>query len=295
MDREMLWRRCFHQYNVCLQHGHTSFGTCRDKKEVKEEAQLRSMYIHLSSVGGSPRDLGSCDEHLIDGESDGEESGPLMTLHPSTFLHQSHNDGAGHLPVLRVIVLLVQLQPILRVSPICVWKTQEVNVQQRRYDSSPSKDTRIWSILAFRRVKYEKKQSPTWEVPAAACRAASHPAALIDRHRPAVSFVTLKRVGGQVAHLQLCEVLLEIVKRHPGGEHERGCLLFAPLVISSVLKGFCLIPIEGLRIEGDCKAPQGKFTIGLINVFIYLHVHTVSDWFISICGGIECFRLTACV
>lgn len=69
-----------------------------------------------------------------------------------------------------------------------------------------------------------KNGRPTWEVPAAASRAASHPATLVDRHRPAVSFITLQCVGRQVTHLQLCEVPLEIIKRHPGREYERGSL-----------------------------------------------------------------------
>lgn len=46
-----------------------------------------------------------------------------MTLHPSTFLHQSHDDSAGDLLVLRVIILFIQLQPILRIGPECVCKT----------------------------------------------------------------------------------------------------------------------------------------------------------------------------
>lgn len=82
------------------------------------------IYISLSS------DLGSRDQYLVDGKSDGEESGPLMALHPSTFLHQSHDDGADHLPVLWVVILLVQLQPILRVRPKCVCETQKVNLLQ---------------------------------------------------------------------------------------------------------------------------------------------------------------------
>lgn len=65
-----------------------------------------------------------------------------------------------------------------------------------------------------------KNLGPTWEIPAAASRAASHPATLVDRHRPAVSLLALQRVGRQVTHLQLCEVALEVIKRHPerGGE-----------------------------------------------------------------------------
>lgn len=56
----------------------------------------------------------------------------------------------------------------------------------------------------------------TGVVSAAAGGVASHPATLVDRHRPAVPLLALQRVGRQVAHLQLCEVSLEIIERHPG-------------------------------------------------------------------------------
>ena len=67
-----------------------------------------------------------CDQYLVDGKSDGEELGPLVALHPATFLHQSHDHGAGRLAVLGVVVLLGQLQPILRVRPESVCETQQV-------------------------------------------------------------------------------------------------------------------------------------------------------------------------
>lgn len=69
--------------------------------------------------------LGPCDQYLVDGKSNGEESSPLLTLLPSTFLHQSDNDRASPLPVLWIVILLIQLQPILRVGPECVCKTQK--------------------------------------------------------------------------------------------------------------------------------------------------------------------------
>lgn len=59
---------------------------------------------------------------------------------------------------------------------------------------------------------------PTWEIPATASRVAPNPAALVDRHRPTVSLLTLQSVGRQVAHLQLCKVALEVFKRHPERE-----------------------------------------------------------------------------
>lgn len=57
--------------------------------------------------------------------------------------------------------------------------------------------------------------SPTWVVSAASGRAAPHPATLVDGHRPAVPLLTLQCVGRQVAHLQLGEIPLKIVERHP--------------------------------------------------------------------------------
>lgn len=67
--------------------------------------------------------LGSCDQYFINGKSNGEKSRSLMTLHPSTFLHQSHDDCAGDLLVLWVVILFIQLQPILRIGPERVCKT----------------------------------------------------------------------------------------------------------------------------------------------------------------------------
>lgn len=61
---------------------------------------------------------------------------------------------------------------------------------------------------------------PTWEIPATASRVAYHPATLIDRHRPTVPLIALQGVWCQVAHLQLCEVALEVFKRHPEREWE---------------------------------------------------------------------------
>lgn len=66
------------------------------------------------------------DHYLVDGKSNSEKFGTFMALHPSTFLHQRHDDSAEHLPVLWVVVLLIQLQSILRVCPKRVCKTQKV-------------------------------------------------------------------------------------------------------------------------------------------------------------------------
>lgn len=102
--------------------------------------------------------------HLIDGKPNGEELEPLVTLHPASFLHQRHDHRADHLPVLRVVVLLVQLELILRIRPKRV-------LQKQFYKK--------WSWVYFLQV-VKKGEGPTWEVPAAAGRAASHPAALVD-------------------------------------------------------------------------------------------------------------------
>lgn len=59
------------------------------------------------------------------------------------------------------------------------------------------------------------RAAPTWEVAAATGRAAPHPAALIHRHRPGLKRVGLQGISGEVADLQLCEMVDEIVIGHP--------------------------------------------------------------------------------
>lgn len=60
--------------------------------------------------------------HLVNGESDGEEVGSHLALFPSVLLHQRHHKGAGHLVVLRVIILLQQAKAVLRIGPESVCK-----------------------------------------------------------------------------------------------------------------------------------------------------------------------------
>lgn len=75
--------------------------------ETKEKTignQIQSMHI----IGGGEL-WSSCDQDLVDGKPDGKKSSPLVALHPPSFLHQSHDEGAGPLAVLEVVVLLVQL------------------------------------------------------------------------------------------------------------------------------------------------------------------------------------------
>lgn len=58
--------------------------------------------------------------------------------------------------------------------------------------------------------------SLTRVVSAASGRAASDPAALVHRDGPLVDLVVLQGVGREVADLDLCVVLLEVLKGHPG-------------------------------------------------------------------------------
>lgn len=59
------------------------------------------------------------------------------------------------------------------------------------------------------------RTSPTWEVAAASSRAAPHPAALVHGHGPGLELVGLQGIGCEVADLQLCEMVDEIVIGHP--------------------------------------------------------------------------------
>lgn len=64
------------------------------------------------------------------------------------------------------------------------------------------------------------RAAPTWEVAAAASGAAPHPAALIHGHRPGLQLVGLQGISCEVADLQLCEMVDEIVVGHPEREEE---------------------------------------------------------------------------
>lgn len=76
-----------------------------------------------------------------------------------------------------------------------------------------------WNL--FRSDPPPPRASRTWEVAAASGRAASHPAALIHRHRPGLQFVGLQGISREVADLQLCEMVDEIVIGHPERLEER--------------------------------------------------------------------------
>lgn len=60
--------------------------------------------------------------YLVDGEANGEEVGPQLPVLAPIFLHQSHEEAANHLRVIRVIILLQELETVLRVGPesVCV-------------------------------------------------------------------------------------------------------------------------------------------------------------------------------
>lgn len=55
--------------------------------------------------------------YLVNGEADGEEVGPQLPVLPPVLLHQGHQEAADDLGVLGVVVLLQELQAVLRVGP----------------------------------------------------------------------------------------------------------------------------------------------------------------------------------
>ncbi len=65
-------------------------------------------------------------KNLINGESDGEQVGAHLSFFPPVFLHQSHDEGAAHLVVLGIIILLQQTEAVLRVCPESVCRTFEI-------------------------------------------------------------------------------------------------------------------------------------------------------------------------
>jgi hypothetical protein len=65
--------------------------------------------------------------YLIDGEANGEEVGSQLPVLPPVLLHQSHQEAANHLRVIRVIVFLQKLQTVLRVGPESICAPQKGN------------------------------------------------------------------------------------------------------------------------------------------------------------------------
>lgn len=59
---------------------------------------------------------------LIDGKADGVHVLALAAVTSAVFLHQRHQEAAGGLFVLGVVVLLQQADFILRVDPVGVWR-----------------------------------------------------------------------------------------------------------------------------------------------------------------------------
>lgn len=55
--------------------------------------------------------------HLVDAEADGVHVLPHLPLPPPVLLDEAHQEGAAALPVLLVLVLLLQLDQVLRVHP----------------------------------------------------------------------------------------------------------------------------------------------------------------------------------
>lgn len=189
-------------------NGRTSFGTCKKGPSGFWSSRCT---LKMEENHSEP-----CYSYFIDWKSDGQESRTLVTLHPSTFLHQSYDKSARPVATLRVVVLLVQLQPVLRVGPERACKTQRTTTWLHLHLSTGF-------FLGIR--SKLKISGPTWEIPATASRVASNPATLVDRHRPTVSLIALQCVGRQVTHLQLCEIALEVFKRHPEREWWRWWLV----------------------------------------------------------------------
>lgn len=122
----------------------TSFGTCKKGTQWLRSSQCTSQM--------EENHLEPCHSYFIDGKSDGQESRPLVALHPSTLLHQSNDKSACPMALLRVVVLLIQLQPILRVGPERVCKRQ-------RMTSCVEIPYNCFSKQAFWRDNHDTKQA----------------------------------------------------------------------------------------------------------------------------------------
>lgn len=147
--------------------------------------------------------------HLVNGESDGEEVGAHLALFPPVLLHQSHHEGAAHLVVLGIVVLLQQTKAVLRVGPEGVCGTFHFVLNER------------FPALFFDALDGTcRVRRGTWVVPAAPRGAALHPATLVHRNRPLVDLVVLQGVGGEVTDLDLGVVLLKVLERHPGEDDD---------------------------------------------------------------------------
>lgn len=67
---------------------------------------------------------GALTSDLIDGEADGVHVLAMTAVAAAIFLHQSHQEAAGRLIVLGVVILLQQADFILRVDPECVCRDE---------------------------------------------------------------------------------------------------------------------------------------------------------------------------
>lgn len=54
---------------------------------------------------------------LVDGEADGVHVLALLTVASSVLLHQRHQEAAGHLGIVGIVVLFQQRDLVLRVYP----------------------------------------------------------------------------------------------------------------------------------------------------------------------------------
>lgn len=91
---------------------------------VQEEVLLQVLLIPVHLFG-----------NLVDGEANSEEVGPQLPVLAPVLLHQSHEEAADYLRVLRVIVFLQKLETVLRVGPESVCDPRkEMRVQIRLYE-----------------------------------------------------------------------------------------------------------------------------------------------------------------
>lgn len=78
--------------------------------------------------------------HLVDGEANGEEVGPQLAVFPPVLLHQGHQEAADHFGVVRIVVLLQELQSVLGVGPkrVCNPTQKETST----FSSAPQRENR---------------------------------------------------------------------------------------------------------------------------------------------------------
>lgn len=138
---------------------------------------------------------------LIDGEADGVHILSLAAVAAAVFLHQGHQEAAGGLVVLRVVVLLQQANLILRVNPEGVCKSKA-----------------SWDMESPHQTSASLEDGLTGMVPAAPRRAPSPPAPLKHGGVPEPGGVLVQSVRGQITDLQPGELTQELLEGHPEGQ-----------------------------------------------------------------------------